>query len=354
VKPSRFLLPLSWLYAAGVSVRNWMFDVGVFRVENIGVPVISVGNLSAGGTGKTPLVAHLARSLREQKRRVAIVSRGYGRKTKGYVVVSNGRQRCAEAFASGDEPAELAEKLYGVAIVVDEQRVRGAKRVVSEFGTDVVILDDGFQHRSLHRDIDIVVVTADELVEGSRLLPAGYRRETMNALQRADVIVISKCKDMHHFERAVEKLDQAFVNRIVGTQVNVTRVRPVWNDNALALSELAGKNVMAFSGIGSPNSFERTLAGLGVQLIDHKRFPDHHWYSQSDVRDLLDRSKELHPDIVVTTEKDYVRLGALGSDSVDFAEALRLHVVQVEVGFITGEQTLMNAINAVKDVIEKK
>ncbi|MGH2569119.1 MAG: tetraacyldisaccharide 4'-kinase, partial [Bacteroidota bacterium] len=132
---------MSLLYAAVIVLRNWFFDTGILQTTKISVPVISVGNISAGGTGKTPLVEYLARRFRDRGKKVAIVSRGYQRNTRGYVVVSNGRQRCAEAFESGDEPSQLAEKLDGVVVVVDEDRVRAAKTVAAEFGVQVVLLD---------------------------------------------------------------------------------------------------------------------------------------------------------------------------------------------------------------------
>jgi tetraacyldisaccharide 4'-kinase len=155
-----YLVPLVPFYAAGMVVRNWLFDMGFLRATQVDVPVISVGNLDAGGAGKTPLVEFLARTLAAKGRKVAIVSRGYGRTTSGMVVVSNGFVICAEASASGDEPAQMAAKLSGVRVVVDEVRSRGAQYAVSKLGADVIVLDDGFQHRYLRRNVDIVVIPA--------------------------------------------------------------------------------------------------------------------------------------------------------------------------------------------------
>ena len=219
MKPMPWLLPASWLFGAGVRLRNLLFDTGAFTSHRAGVPVISVGNISAGGTGKTPLVELLARRLRESGARVAVLSRGYGRLTSGYQIVSNGQQLCADAISAGDEPAQMAENLKGVVVAVDERRARGAMRIAREFRPAVIILDDGFQHRALHRDLDIVIMTAGEILGTSELLPAGYRREPWSALSRADHLVVSGWDTQEEYRKAESRLSEIVAKPVAGMQL---------------------------------------------------------------------------------------------------------------------------------------
>jgi tetraacyldisaccharide 4'-kinase len=174
-KMRKLLFPFSLLYWLVSAVRNWFFDIGFLKSEKVSVPVISVGNISAGGVGKTPFIELLIDNSTTLGR-LSVVSRGYGRKSAGTVVVSDGRGKIASVENSGDEPIQLALKFPKVIVVVDEQRVRGARKAI-ELGAEVILLDDGFQHRYLHRDLDIVLLTSKEILKGDIMLPAGNRRE---------------------------------------------------------------------------------------------------------------------------------------------------------------------------------
>lgn len=303
------------------------------RSTRVSVPVISVGNISAGGTGKTPFVLFLADLLKQSGKRPAILSRGYGRSSSGFQVVSNGRQQCAEATTAGDEPALLAGKLQGVPVAVDERRVRGAQKLIELFSPDVIVLDDGFQHRSLRRDCDVVLLTADELMKPSFLLPAGYRREPLSSLQRANVIVISKCRDADHFRQAAVKLGNRFRARVFGVRTVAEGAMRHRLDGSTEEASLRGRKVVAFSGIADGSSFDRTLDELGVELLVHHRYADHHWYTTTDLRRIGDTFRTLNAEAIVTTEKDLVRIRT-GSDFVGrfplFSVAVRLEVVADE------------------------
>ena len=175
-------------------IRNWLFDIGILKSVDVGVPVISVGNITAGGTGKTPIVENIAKIFIEQGKKVAIVSRGFGRASRGTVVVSDGKNILAKAKDAGDEPLYLAQRFNSVIVVVDEQRVRGAQLAVTKYGAEIILLDDGFQHRYLKRDIDIVLMDSQNSPFVTSLLPAGYRREPLRSLQRANAIIWTKVK----------------------------------------------------------------------------------------------------------------------------------------------------------------
>jgi len=342
------LLPLSFVYGAGMAVRNWLFDIGLLPSTRAAVPVISVGNLSAGGTGKTPLVEYLAQRLRRQGKKVAVISRGYRRKTRGYVVVSNGVQRCAEASASGDEPSQLAETLDGVVVVVDERRVRAAQRVVRDFAVEVIVLDDAFQHRFLARDLNIVVVTAQEVLSPHPLLPAGNRREQFSALQRADLIIVSRARDAQEFADA-RRLLMRWQKPLVEMELQPVLLKHPLTQQELTLHTVAGKRVVAFSGIGQPTAFEATLRSLEVQLMEHCRFPDHHWYRQQDI-DQIVRSFQRHgAEYLLTTEKDVARLR--GDSALSHAVFTTLPVYAVKIRPVFREESTL--VQLVQDVVQE-
>ena len=182
-------LPFSWLYGAVISLRNLFYDTGIFRIEEIDVPIISVGNLSTGGTGKTPFVEFLLRYLLGKDKIVAVLSRGYGRKTRGTVVIDQSTLAHCTAESVGDEPYQIARKFPGAIVIVDESRVRGARIAKEKYRVDAIILDDGFQHRALKRNLDIVMIDGKNPITEMAMLPAGLRREPLVALRRADLLI---------------------------------------------------------------------------------------------------------------------------------------------------------------------
>ena len=189
------LLPLSWVYGAVIAARNAAFDTGIFRCRSAGVPLIAVGNMTAGGTGKTPVVEMLVRLLRQRGVSPGVISRGYGRTGRGVVVVADRECVYADAGTGGDEPVQIARKFPGVPVVVGERRFEAAVTAVRRCGAQVIISDDGFQHRWLHRDCDLVVVDGSSDLAAEPLLPAGVRREPMRALRRAHMVALTGCRD---------------------------------------------------------------------------------------------------------------------------------------------------------------
>ena len=271
---------------------------GLRRVHRAEVPVVSVGNIVCGGSGKSPLVAALARHLLEQGQRPAILTRGYRRAHKEPVLIVDDREpRWQEA---GDEPALLARDLPGVPIVVDRDRVRGAATAVRETGATVLLLDDGFQHWRLHRDLDVVVVAATDPL-GSR----APRREPPSALRWADAVVIS---------RAADRPEASAALAVVGPEapdayLMVTRLVPRSlhrGGELLPLAALRGQAVVAVAGLGSPESFVHTLGDLGARLLELRFFPDHHRYARHEVERLLHEASTAGA-WLVTTAKDIVK-----------------------------------------------
>lgn len=337
MRPMPSLLPLSWMYGAGVKFRNWLFEKGFFRVHRVTIPVVSVGNLSVGGTGKTPFVEYLAGILRDSGKRVAVLSRGYRRASKGYLVVSNGSQRCAESIAAGDEPAQMARNLEGVIVAVDEDRVRGAERLIKEFHPDVLLLDDGFQHRWLGRSLDSVVIPVTELLTRPRLLPAGAWREPLSSLARADLIVISECADREEYHRAAERI-MKFGKPLIGIRKIMKGFVSAVSDKLVSADDVKG-TYAAFSGIGNPGGFERSLKQYLGDPLALEVFADHYWYSESDLRRLERVAEKVGAAYLVTTQKDAVRLdGVKGLAELDSRIPIIALTVSVEV--IDGEDQL--------------
>lgn len=301
------LLPISWLYGLFVVLRNACYDLRLFRIRSVGAPVISVGNITVGGTGKTPLVEFLVRRLLDEGLRVAVLSRGYKRSTGGTLVVSDGNSLLATAEDGGDEPYQIALKFPSAIVVVDEVRSRGAALAVQKHGADVVILDDGFQHRQLKRDLDIVLIDAEQPPYRTWLLPAGRRRELIAGLKRASALVISHWSEMKGEE-------------VGGRSRRITRVpqfaaefRPkelvhVYNGIRRPAEEVRGKRCLAFCGIGRPDSFERMLVSYGADVREFIRFSDHHHYASVDWQRIAERIAATAAEFALTTEKDAVRL----------------------------------------------
>ncbi|HLF19461.1 MAG TPA: tetraacyldisaccharide 4'-kinase [Bacteroidota bacterium] len=336
------LLPLSMLYGVVVTLRNWLFDIGVLPVRKVSVPVISVGNISAGGVGKTPLVEFLALRLKK-KNKVAVISRGYGRKSKGYLVVSNGKQRCAEAWKAGDEASQLAEKMDGVVILVDEKRARAAEHAVKDFQAGVILLDDGFQHRYLHRDLNIVVLSFDSIIKGDSLLPAGNMRESMTSLKRADVIGISRCESKEQFEKARALLLGVVDRPMFGFRTQVKDIKTAYMNKKL---QGKWKKAIAFSGIGTPSAFEETLKSKRIPVVRHMAFPDHHWYSRSDLEVIRHSFIDVEADAIVTTEKDVARLNGDTGQGQMFLKENPVYYVEIEPEMIVGEDMLQNKLKS--------
>jgi len=289
-------------YGAAVRLRNLAYERGLRRSCRAGVPVVSVGNITAGGTGKTPFVAWLAALLGRRGLRPAVLSRGYG----------------AGGGGGLDDENELLRRLVpGVPVVVEPDRVRGAERAVREHSADVLVLDDGFQHRRLARDLDIVLVDALRPFGGGRLLPLGLLREPPSGLARAHVIVLTRC-DLASPAR-LEELRRELAGHAPRAEVATARHRPVGlrpvgppqGAEAPRLGELAGGVWGAFCGLGNPEAFRLTLRRLGADIVQFTAFPDHHHYRPAELARLMGAAAEAGCRGLLTTEKDAVKLEGL-------------------------------------------
>ncbi|HEY2894779.1 MAG TPA: tetraacyldisaccharide 4'-kinase [Pirellulales bacterium] len=284
-------------YTAAVGLRNWRYDTGRAAIHRASVPVVSVGNLTLGGTGKTPMVEWLARWYAAQHMRVAIVSRGYG----------------SQAGHANDESLELAQKLPGVPHVLDADRVRGAKCAVDEYAAQLVILDDGFQHRRLHRDLNISLVDALEPDGFGHVFPRGTLREPLSGWRRAESIVLTRA-DM------VDELTRGQIRaHVMRHAPSAVWIEACYRPKSLLdraghehpLGELQATGVAAFCGIGNPDGFWRSLEDCGFRLLDRRAFPDHFAYSPADADKLASWATQAGATALLCTCKDLVKIGPL-------------------------------------------
>jgi len=312
------LTPLGGLYGVAMKARRALYQRGLFHVHKVAAPVISVGNLTTGGTGKTPLVEWIARALTPQQKRICILTRGYGRKhSTDRVLVSNGSEIFSDAREGGDEPLLLAERLKGKASVIcGADRVAAARWAIEKLNTELFILDDGFQHLRIARDYNIVAIDATNPWGNRRLLPAGDLRESPAQLVRADCIVITRADDVAQAEALKEEINQLGYGRpIFLSRMRIDGLRSLTGKIEEVSADASKSNdAAAFCGIGNPQSFFAQLKREGYQLCHTRAFPDHHYYTQEEINTLTSQSTARGARSLLTTAKDAVKLRSLGID----------------------------------------
>jgi tetraacyldisaccharide 4'-kinase len=309
--------------------RARLYRSGALASESVSVPVISVGNVTFGGTGKTPFVELLARRLRFEGRRPAVVSRGYGRRSKGVIVVSNGDGPLVGSEVGGDEPVAIARRAPGVAVVVGERRAEAARTAIAG-GADVILLDDGFQHLALRRDADLLLLDAADPFGGGRLPPDGRLREPLSALARADAIVFTRIDRGGPPAEAIRQLARWNPDAPVFT----ARLRPagLWDERGspVASALLTARRFVAVCGIANPAAFAQSIRDLDLTAEEILTFPDHHSYRRRDLERIRAAADRTGGAWILTTEKDAVKLEGRTSLPV---VTLRLEVEVGEPGF---------------------
>lgn len=322
------LAALSALYGAAVYLHRIFFGLHIFKRKKISCPVISVGNLTLGGTGKTPTVIQVAQLLTRSSRRPAVVSRGYGRNNEAdIIVVSDGQSVLVDTQTGGDEPVMIGSKLPGIPVVVGRSRYRAALHALQRFNPDVVVLDDGFQHLQLSRDLDIVLLDAGNPFGNGKLFPAGILREPITALKRAHAVLITKTDistDVGSLKETIRQYTQARIFTSRQVPVDLIDYR---SSESRPLSVLRGSRVLALSGIARPDSFILLLKSLGADIAAACTYRDHFNYQKSDLASVFQKAADKKISMIVTTEKDAIRLKKLRADGV---WALRIEVTILE------------------------
>ncbi len=307
----------AFLYRKIIELRNALYDKGVLDTHDLGARTISIGNITAGGTGKTPLVAYVANILAARGETVCILTRGYGRKdARNRVLVSNGEQILAEPDVAGDEPVELAKRLLGKAVVIaDADRVAAAEWALRKFGVTAFILDDAFQHRKAKRDVDIVCIDATDPFGAGKVLPAGRLREPLQNIARSDVIVITRANLVENVENLKsEVLDLSPGSRIFVSENKIIRLTELENFHAMRQEIKNGeilRKAFGFCGIGNPDNFFDQLRQENIEVVSTCVFRDHHVYTEPDVAKIERLAAESKAEILLTTAKDAVKLSHL-------------------------------------------
>ncbi len=352
------LFALSKIFQVLVIIRRWLYNVRILRDKTLGVQVIAIGNLTVGGTGKTPVVEKFARELRDAGRNVAILSRGYRSKPVPLHVkllnklllrddqtppriVSDGKSLLLDSNMAGDEPYMLASNLKDVVVLVDKDRVKSGRYAIEKFGCDTLLLDDGFQYWDLRgRRHDVVLIDRQQPFGNEHLLPRGTLREPPAHLARAHTIFITKSDGNTAAlrERIAKFNDTAAIIECVHQPLYF---EDVFSGERKGLDFLIGKKVASLSGIAQPESFEQSLVKLGSELVYAKRFADHHRFSQQEILNAINRGKKRQAEIILTTQKDAVRFPKI--DRRD----LPIYFMRVEIKIVAGANDFQDCVRKI-------
>ena len=295
------LFPLAMFYWGLVYWRSLFYKYGFFVSRRLPCSVISIGNITVGGTGKTPTVIFLAEYLKGKGKRVAVLSRGYGRATKGTLMVSDGNGPNVSWEESGDEPFLMAKKLNQIPVVVDEDRFRGGMFIMQKFNPDIILLDDAFQHRAIERDLDLILVNSGDKSFDHKLLPYGLLREPWMNINRGDAVILTKTNLKKPKPFLIRKIKESRLPILHSTtHASLSTLSPEKPDS------IKRKKVFIVSAIGDSSGFNQTVKNLGCDIVGEKIFPDHFKYSQSDWKNTESLSAQV--DYIITTEKDWVKI----------------------------------------------
>ena len=328
----RFLVfPLSIIFKFVTDLRNKLYDCNFLKSEKIDVPVISVGNLSTGGTGKTPMVDFIIENLKKDYN-ISVLSRGYNRKSKGFIEIKNSDN----PSLVGDEPYLIKSNHLGVPVFVCEDRVEGAKKIISENNTNLILLDDAFQHRKISRNLDIVLTDYNNLFYKDYLLPYGNLRESRNNINRADIVIVTKCPldfnkaDANKIKNQInqKKTQSIFFSQIIYSEI-------LFGFKEVSFKSITNSKLTLVTGIANSQPLKEYLRNNNV-IFNHFEYPDHYDYSMKDVNKILATTKS---NLILTTKKDYYKLSQFKINNLLY--------IDIEVKFFNGKQEFLSAIKEV-------
>ncbi len=300
-------------------LRNFCYDKNLLKTNQLPCNVISIGNISFGGTGKTPTVLYLCKMLQKNKiKDIAILSRGYKRNTNGTILVSKGNGPLKNWQAVGDESFMMAQRTENIPIVVDSNRYRGGKFLIKNFNSKIIILDDGFQHRALSRNLDIVLINGDTKPSDYSFLTANLIRETWSSLKRANVIILTKKTPNTLLLKNIDKKKLVHINSTLDSSIPYPKGFDQKN------------KALLLSGIGNPKSFEKLAKSNGCIVVGIKRFKDHHSYNKKNLLKIVQLARNLKADYILTTEKDWVKIEPLKSDFLFVVLKIELNLLEEE------------------------
>jgi tetraacyldisaccharide 4'-kinase len=352
------LFLLSKIYEVVVKIHRLLINVRILRDKTLGVQVIAVGNLTVGGTGKTPVVEKFARELQSAGRKVAILSRGYRSKPAPLHrrlmnklllrddqtpprIVSDGKSLLLDSEMAGDEPYMLASNLKDVVVLVDKDRVKSGRYAIEKYGCDTLLLDDGFQYWRLRgRRHDVVLIDRQQPFGNEHIFPRGTLREPPSHLARAHTIFITKSDgDTAALRQRITKLNATAA--VIECVHSPLYFEDVFTGERRGLEFLTGKKVASLSGIAQPEGFEQSLVKLGGELVYSKRFADHHRFSQQEILNAINRAKKRQADIIITTQKDAVRFPKIDRRDLPF------YFMRVEIKIVSGANDFQDCVSKI-------
>jgi tetraacyldisaccharide 4'-kinase len=301
------LWQLSLIYRFIMAVRNFLYDYGVLKTIRLPVPVVAVGNLTHGGTGKTPLVIALAALFQKQGYKVGIITRGYKRRTRDQVVVKDGKNLLTSSSSAGDEPYLMAHKTENAVIIADANRIAAGRRAINNYQCNLLIADDAYQHRHLHRDLNLLLWDGSIKPLNERVAPLGRMRESWQGLRRADILFVSRTTQI---PESIDRFFQQHQPNLIRAALpfSIQNVIQYENHNKLVTDEIKNRRLLAFCGLGNPQQFFKTLQALSPAAIIQKPFPDHHKYKEPELSCLTAEAERHQCDYLITTEKDAMNL----------------------------------------------
>jgi tetraacyldisaccharide 4'-kinase len=334
-------LILSILYGSIIRLRNFLYDTGLFRTRKLSCPVVSIGNITVGGTGKTPTVIALANFLSNSGFRPAILSRGYGGKKKDRInIVSDGENILMGVHDAGDEPVLMAKSVVNIPVITGKKRYVTGQYAIDHFGANVLILDDAFQHRSIARDIEIVLLDEGRPLGNGFMLPRGPLREPKDALKRADIVILTGTGENGKESEKADNLIKEYTDTPLFYRASR---RPISlmegkTGNDRPVEHLQGKKICAFSGIAEPENFSKTLRPLCGEIASFITFADHHVYTEDDIAAIRSASAESSAEMIITTEKDGMKL-------IDFPRFFRdIYLLRIEMNVISSGKEFTKVI----------
>ena len=340
------LIPFVPVFAFIVKLRNLLFDKNVLKSDTVSAKIISVGNINIGGSGKTPLVIFLANLLKNEGKKIGVLSRGYGRKSKGYLLVSDGKKILADASTCGDEIILTANECE-VPCAVSEKRIDGAKKLLSDQYVDVIVLDDAFQHRWIKRDVDLLICEQRFLISPDffdhYLLPAGSMREPFSAIERADAVIINR--KFSQPREIPDDVNKYFVNKkIFNSFYSARGFIDIKRKTEYKLSEFEGQKSLVVCGVANPYSFFTALKQTNVDTENYLVFRDHKFYTEKEIQNIRKMFYATNSHSVVTTQKDAVKLSAY-QDELDDIDIFYLKIDLVMDDVKSFKEFLLNKIN---------
>ncbi len=334
------LTAVAQVYSIIITLRNLLYNTKVLKTHHKKAIIISVGNITTGGTGKTPLVVWLCNLLCERNINCAILTRGYKTKKKSNLFKVESSEPATQNYT--DEPAILYESCPQSKVIVNPDRVASAAEAIGKFAASVLIMDDGFQHRRLARNLDIVTIDSTRPFGYGKIFPAGLLREPVNSLKRADAAIITRCDQITTSELIkLEKTLQVInPNMIIARSVHTVVGAKTASGKKINIENINGEKIFAFCGIGNPNAFLNTIKALGAELAGSKIYNDHYRYTDACLADIYKQAKHIKADLILTTQKDWTKIKHLKLET----NGIPLAYLAIEIKFLEGEDELRHLI----------